>query len=315
MSQINEPDIFVLLMGGLGNQLFQASAGTYYGSATTYLVSDLANATKGANGKAEIFEFALPDRVKEYKFEKVSYFTQKLINYSIRVSTKKRTFRHAILENALSLLISKNVKRKIFVRISDDIGYSNTIRKSENTLLIIGYFQSWKYARTLIDSCNNRKLELASKTSNFSEAITRIPDTNWRLVHIRLGDYLSNGDFGLLSPAYFNQQIELQNKEQSMQTLVFTNDKEKLAEMNPFLAKYASNLDEGLSSAELLVLCSYATNFIISNSTFSWWAAYISGHGGINVVAPQPWFRYTNSPMELAPPHWVRSAPIYLDLK
>lgn len=315
MSYMSESDIFILLMGGLGNQLFQTSAGTYYGSATTYLVSNLANATKSANGKAEIFDFALPDKVKEYQFENVSYFTQKLINYSIRISTNKRTFRHAIFENALSLLLSINMKRKISVHISDDVGYSNTIQISKNASLLIGYFQSWKYAETLIDSCNNRELKLASNTGNFSEAVNRIPDANWRLVHIRLGDYLSNGDFGLLSPTYFNQQIELQNNEQIMPTLVFTNDKEKLAEMNPLLSEYASDLDKGLSSAELLVLCSYATNFIISNSTFSWWAAYISGHGGINVVAPQPWFRYTNSPTELVPPHWVRCVSIYLDLK
>lgn len=315
MSQITEPDIFVLLMGGLGNQLFQASAGTYYGSANTYLVSNLANATRSANGRAEIFEFALPEKVREYKLENVSFVTQKLINYSIRISTNKRTYRHAILENALSLIISKNLKRKISVQISDDVGYSNTIKVSKNALLIIGYFQSWKYATTLIDSCNNRKLELASNTGKFSEAVNRIPDTSWRLVHVRLGDYLSNGDFGLLSPAYFNQQIELQNKTQEMPTLVFTNDREKLTEINPLLSEFASELDRGLSSAELLVLCSYAANFVISNSTFSWWAAFISGHSGINVVAPKPWFRYSNSPTELVPPHWVRSMSIYIDLK
>ena len=182
-------------------------------------------------------------------------------------------------------------------------------------MLLIGYFQSWKYAETLISSCNLHRLELKTATKNYSDALTLIPRAYWRLVHVRLGDYLSNGDFGLLSPAYFMKQIETQNSAKDMPSLVFTNDKNRLKDMNPDLSKLVSDLDEHLSSAELIVLCSYASNFVISNSTFSWWAAYISGRGGIDVIAPEPWFRYTNSPVELIPPHWVRSMSNYLELK
>ena len=315
MKQTSKPEVFVLLMGGLGNQLFQASAGMHFGSSTVYLVSNLANATKSKYGRPEIFEFALPDKVKEFRFKDIGLFTQKLINYSIRLSTNRRSIRHGILERLLTFLISKNVKKKISVQVSDCVGFSQSIVKSERNLLLIGYFQSWVYAETLINSCNQNKLELETTTRNLSESLTLIPQTNWRLVHVRLGDYLSNGDFGLLSPAYFEKQIELQNNIQSLPTLVFTNDKNRLKEMNPDLSEYVSNLDEQLSSAELLVLCSYASHFVISNSTFSWWAAYISGHRGIDVIAPEPWFRYTNSPRELIPPYWVRSRSNYLELK
>jgi hypothetical protein len=182
-------------------------------------------------------------------------------------------------------------------------------------MLLIGYFQSWIYAETLINSCNNNKLELKIMTRNFLDSKTLIPKTKWRLVHVRLGDYLTNGDFGLLSPMYFIKQIELQNSNRRMPTLVFTNDKYKLEEINSNLSKHASELDENLSSAELLILCSFASNFIISNSTFSWWAAFISCHGGIDVIAPEPWFRYANSPLELIPPHWARSMSVYQELK
>jgi hypothetical protein len=315
MKQTSKPEVFVLLMGGLGNQLFQTSAGIYFASSTVYLVSNLANATKSKYGKAEIFEFALPDNVKEFNFKDVLFFTQKLINYSIRLSTHKRSMRHGILEKLLSFLISKNIKRKLSVRISDSIGFSQSITKSEKSVLLIGYFQSWKYAEMLINSCKYHKLELKTKTRNFSNAISLTPRTNWRLVHVRLGDYLSNGDFGLLSPTYFVKQIKLQNQDQSIPTLVFTNDKNRLKAMSPDLSECASGLDEHLSSAELLILCSYASNFVISNSTFSWWAAYISGRGGIDVIAPEPWFRYTDSPVELIPPHWAKSASNYLELK
>lgn len=315
MKKIIKSEVFVLLMGGLGNQLFQASAGTYYGSTAIYLVSNLSNATKNCNGEAEIFEFSLPESIKEYRFENIGMLTQKFVNYSIRLSTNRRSSRHAILERLLSFLLSKNLKRKLIVRISDNVGYSNSIVKTEGSVLLIGYFQSWIYAETLINSCHNYKLELKTTTRNFLNSKMLVPRSNWRLVHIRLGDYLSNEDFGLLSQMYFIRQIQLQNSEQNMPTLVFTNDKDKLKELNPNLIEYVSDIDKNLSSAELLILCSFASNFVISNSTFSWWSAFISHHGGIDVIAPEPWFRYSNSPKELIPPHWVRSMSIYQELK
>lgn len=314
MKHESGPSVFVLLMGGLGNQLFQASAATYFSSSSVFLVSNLANASINRNGQAEIFEIALPKHIKEYKFENIGLFTQKLINFSIRVSVKRRSARHVILEKLLSILISRNSKSRLSVRISDDVGYSESITKIETDVLLIGYFQSWKYAETLIDSFDNREIELSIKAESFLEAVNRIPE-KWRLVHVRLGDYLSNGDFGLLSPEYFDAQIDLQDSVRKMPTLVFTNDREKLKEINPGLSMHISELDTNLSSAELLLLCSYASNFVISNSTFSWWAAYISNSRGMEVIAPEPWFRYVNPPTELIPPHWVKSRPIYLDLK
>lgn len=315
MTQNGKSEVFVILMGGLGNQLFQASAGIYYGNSAVNLVSNLANATKNKFGEAEVFDFVLPDKVREYKFADVGFLTQKLLNFSIRLSVKKRSILHLICEKVLTALMSKHSEKELSVHISDNVGYTHSIKMLDRNLLLIGYFQSWKYAETLINSCDQRKLELRNTSNSFRDAIDLLPRREWRLVHVRLGDYLSNGDFGLLSPSYFAKQMEKQNRKIAMPTLVFTNDKNRLKEMNLGLSKHASRLDENLSSAEIMILCSYASNFVISNSTFSWWAAYLSGHVGEDVIAPEPWFRNTNSPVELVPPHWVRSRAHYLELK
>ena len=46
--------------------------------------------------------------------------------------------------------------------------------------------------------------------------------------------------------------------------------------------------------------------YVIANSTFSWWAAYLSLNPGVEVVAPSPWFMGMEDPKELIPPNWKK---------
>jgi hypothetical protein len=48
-------------------------------------------------------------------------------------------------------------------------------------------------------------------------------------------------------------------------------------------------------------------HFIIANSTFSWWGAWLSAHPGKQIIAPRQW--YESSPIlthDLIPEAWIR---------
>jgi hypothetical protein len=47
------------------------------------------------------------------------------------------------------------------------------------------------------------------------------------------------------------------------------------------------------------------TKFVTSNSSFSWWAAYLSSPKPSLVIYPTPWFTGINEPQNLIPESWI----------
>jgi hypothetical protein len=63
---------------------------------------------------------------------------------------------------------------------------------------------------------------------------------------------------------------------------------------------------QALSPAEILTLMRFGSGYVISNSTFGWWAAKLSNTSNIEVVVPDPWFRKLEQPENLIPNDWIK---------
>ena len=66
---------------------------------------------------------------------------------------------------------------------------------------------------------------------------------------------------------------------------------------------YIDEVLNDLDALELFEVLRSGSRFIISNSTFSWWAALLS-EAQSDVVAPNPWFRKLRQSPRLIPGTW-----------
>jgi hypothetical protein len=306
--------VLVQITGGLGNQLFQFAAGLSMVEGDPNLLAieqKLGKPRSASKSTADIFGFTWPNPISIIQVNqgKVSEFMSRVTGYCLRMGVKpsklesKRCVKGTVLLLA-SLLISTFLRKKRNVVIGQGVGYSKINNNHSNSYLI-GYFQSYKYAE------KNRQYLLKAKIQNVGPeleelnlaAIEEIP----LVVHLRFGDYLLEENFGIPSREFYSTGIRrLLDRGGCKSIWVFSDDlpkaREKLDLKYTLPIRWINSVDDSVVSTLQAMRLGQA--YVIANSTFSWWAAYLALNLSAEVVAPSPWFMGMEDPKELIPPNW-----------
>lgn len=152
-----------------------------------------------------------------------------------------------------------------------------------------GFFQSENY----FAHRRNEILKLFATPQEFTERIlAKYPflSSDQLVVGIQIRDYRAykpNGDYHpTMGRHYYERAIALFPEDAIF--IVSSNNPAFAKECTEGLAKNIIYLDaDYLEEFFTLVLCK---SFIISNSTFGWWAAWLSTAENKRVIAPDPWF-------------------------
>lgn len=141
--------------------------------------------------------------------------------------------------------------------------------------------------------------------------------TETAIVHVRRGDYTKRFNRGLLEPLpreYYSRAVRRLPRQVGV-IAVFSDDvKWARREIVPVVRDSVDDdvkvqMVEGLQGAvRTLLTMSMADHFVIANSSFSWWAAFIGGAKNKVVVAPMKWFgdRVRGGvDLRLFPPEWI----------
>ena len=127
-----------------------------------------------------------------------------------------------------------------------------------------------------------------------------IKNTDAVAVHIRRGDMLLNANFRSVGKEYYEKAIAMIGTyRKGAHFFVFSDEPDKAKDIFAHLdvpVTFVTEQSESLGyygtkgdymDFELMRLCKH---YIIANSTFSWWPAYLSENPDKIVVAPSRWF-------------------------
>lgn len=129
------------------------------------------------------------------------------------------------------------------------------------------------------------------------------------LLQIRLGDYLKDKKIGVCEPSFYSLALKSIDIEIGIEQIhLYSNDPELAISFIPLEFRDRVKIVENNMETPLEVINQMRNYgvYVISNSTFGWWGAYLSRHDNPTVYAPSPWFRQLEEPIGLIPKNWKR---------
>lgn len=297
-----QPRVILNLTGGLGNQLFQlAAALSCFPRSAIELHGDIGVPRRNSHSQVDISEFQLPGVVEFVPDKMKSKFVSKVFGFNIRSSKHPKWFEKNWLFQECVRFATGIIFSCYFGKIGTIVTEQNInklrIKKTSKIFYLIGYFQNIYWVNSAREQLS-KQIHLHAPSSVFQELANQA-NRGIVIAHVRRGDYRNEPNFGLLGSDYYSTVIEelLENHAVSEMWL-FSDEPDTAEKMVASIArnrfKIRSIPTEGLSSAETLELMRLGEHYIIGNSTFSWWGAYLSKNPNASVFAPTPWFK--NSP-------------------
>ena len=307
--------IRVSLTGGLGNQLFQLACALSYGNQIE-LITGLGNPRVSKIGHVDIGGFALPSSVIFEDHIKYTWLSKKAVGYLLRSGLEpnfiEKIWGFSLIAKTLgSIILTLDSKRITIICNSKDVGFS-TLNTMGSSTLLVGYFQTgnWAEKSATLQILKNIHLKNLNEVVELYKIKAKVDLP--LIVHIRLGDYKFEPKFGALENEYYEKALKIEMAKNVYKRIWIFSDEPKEA-LNYIPAEYINFCDlidyPDLSSAEVMEIMRLGYGYIIANSTFSWWGAFLTYNDNAPVIAPEPWFKSLKSPNEILPKNWLTLAP------
>lgn len=283
--------VVVALQGGLGNQMFQYAAGRAVALRSGVpVVQDLRlllHQGKHAYGLGEFRLGAQPELITEGPPPWGKGYPRRLIH---RLMGGTAYFREA------------------------GFPYDGRILRVKPAVRLEGYFQSERYFAAIADVIRADFTVRAEPEAEIDALAGRLlPAGRTISLHVRRGDYTTPqvlAVHGLMAADYYHRalRVALGHAGGGLTVCVFTDDPGWARAHLPLPAGTRFISEHTRSALHDLVLMSRCSHHITSNSSFSWWGAWLNPRPSKIVITPAQWFQPTSGldTRDLRPAGWLR---------
>lgn len=283
--------IIVRIKGGLGNQMFEYAMARKFqlDLGINRIGFDLTIVKKDLQRNLSLHHFALFEKVEiiEKKsrialFQEI--FAKKLVSYCIagrqeEVAGRREDFWgglfgfFGIVQRDHSL-----VKKAFWLRHRRNIYLNGWFQDAAQLLPIRNILlEDFRWIPTEVSEIEDGNI--------FQQIIS----TNAVCVHIRRGDYVNNSLYDVCTSAYYYHAIEhMKQTADNPVFYIFSDDIDEVERTMEFSCPVVYVRGEH-RDYEDLYLMKHCRHFIMSNSTYSWWAQFLGEAEDKIVVAPRKW--------------------------
>ena len=275
ISSITKKKLIVRISGGLGNQLFS------YAAARRLAIKNNA-------------ELVIDDK-SGFKYDYI--YKREYCLHNFNIPCRMATLNECLEPFSRYRRKIKRLRNQLFPCFGRDYLIQNKIdfdsslldQKISKTLFIEGYWQSELYFKDIEDSIR-KDLEITPPSDSMNlTCAEKIKNINAVAVHIRFFDQDPNGSMNI-SYEYYDRAIELMEKStKGAHYFIFSDQpnkvlkKIKIPNERVTLVNHNKGDDNAYADLWLMTLCRH---FIIANSTFSWWGAWLSKNVDKKIIAP-----------------------------
>lgn len=296
--------VIVRLWGGLGNQMFQYACG--YALAKRHnekLILDtrfynedfLKKNPHFSKQQLNIVEFPIKynQKIDNNDFRTINFFQKRIISRIIRIPSK------------FNIKVGKQTKyiketRLRFLPYIENIEAYN--------IYLDGYWQTEKYFIKYKKEIKEQ-FSLESVVAQEYGIENELKNVNSVSIHLRMGDYETKKKKSvrynyLVNPEYYVNAIEeIRKRIHNPRFFIFSNDMKKAKKLLGCSPEFVYvNEDRRMTDLEEFEIMSLCSNHIISNSTFSWWAAWLSDNEDAINIAPDMFF----GNLDIIPTEWMK---------
>ena len=286
--------IVVKLQGGLGNQMFQ------------YALAKAMSKLHDSPFELDL-EFLLdrtPNKGKDFVFRDYDLNVFSITPDIASTGTARQYASPTFWEKVKAGFKPKTVYQESFFHFD-----AHALLAAPDVYLE-GYWQSPKYFETIEKELREDFRFIHAIEDHSKKLLEQILQTDSICVNVRRADFLTNTYHGVCGMSYFEPAIHhLASSLSNPKVFIFSDDPQWCLDnfKSKFSMEVVDHSHKGFKFSNQLQLMAACKHFIIPNSTFAWWAVWLSNKKESKVIAPTHWFADSAiDTRDLIPDNWMR---------
>lgn len=276
-------NIVIRVRGGLGNQLFQLAYGIYlkkYIYKEAEIVLDIREYDKYKIRNFELYNYAEGKKFILYHEKSYAYDISRKIWHLISYLYRKY--------NGKELEMCSTYMQKMGFIYTTHLAYPLKVKSKKKNCYVYGYFQDVK----MVDRVRSEIVRFIESYEHISPLaqyfINDIKENSHSIaISMRLGKDFALAGQPISKEDFYYKAVKKVINPGSV--LYVFSDSFKQAGEYDFGVRNKIVYVDGCNHYEQILIMKECKDFVISNSSFAWWGAYLSRNDKKNIVVPPIW--------------------------